>query len=80
MLDLRALKCPMPALLARKALERLKPSQQIEVWADDPMAVIDIPHMCHQQGFDCVSVQKMEAYTQFILARPQDGTAPDEMF
>ena len=49
-LDLRGLKCPLPALFARRALARLAPGEEIEVMADDPLAAVDIPHMCHQEG------------------------------
>ena len=47
-LDLRGLKCPLPALFARRALARATPGDEIEVTADDPLAAVDIPHMCHQ--------------------------------
>ena len=49
-IDLRKLKCPLPALLARKALGRTAPGALIVVLADDPLAVVDIPHMCHGEG------------------------------
>jgi tRNA 2-thiouridine synthesizing protein A len=41
-LDLRGLKCPLPALLAKKALARLAPGSVMTVIADDPMSVVDI--------------------------------------
>ena len=44
-LDLRGLKCPLPAMLARKKLAQLPPATALTVMADDPMAVVDIPHM-----------------------------------
>jgi tRNA 2-thiouridine synthesizing protein A len=49
-IDLRALKCPLPALLAKKALAQAAPGALVVVLADDPLAVIDIPHMCHGEG------------------------------
>jgi tRNA 2-thiouridine synthesizing protein A len=49
-LDLRGLKCPLPALHARRALERAAPGAAIIVECTDPMAVIDIPHMVRQDG------------------------------
>ena len=49
-LDLRGLKCPLPAMLARKALAKLAPGCRIVALADDPMALVDIPHMCHREG------------------------------
>ena len=49
-LDLRGLKCPLPALLAKRAMAKLAPDTVLTVTADDPMAAVDIPHMCHQEG------------------------------
>ena len=40
-LDLRGLKCPLPALMAKKALAKLAPGTALVVLADDPMAVVD---------------------------------------
>lgn len=49
-LDVRGLKCPLPAMLARKALARLAPLATLTVLADDPMALVDMPYMCHREG------------------------------
>ena len=49
-LDLRGLKCPMPALLTRKALRRMGPGDLLVVLCTDPMAAIDIPHLCREGG------------------------------
>jgi tRNA 2-thiouridine synthesizing protein A len=54
-LDLTGLKCPLPALFAKRALLRAPAGTEIEVIADDPMAIIDVPHMCRQEGFVVVS-------------------------
>jgi tRNA 2-thiouridine synthesizing protein A len=68
-LDLRGLKCPMPALLAKKALARLSPGAVLMVLADDPMAVVDIPHMCHGEGHAVDSVASRDGYQEFVLRR-----------
>lgn len=68
-LDLRGLKCPMPALLARKALARLAPGAALTVLADDPMALVDIPHMCHHEGHAVDSVTARDGYQEFLLRR-----------
>ena len=49
-LDLKGLKCPLPALLTRKALKRMQPGERLEVHCTDPMAVIDIPVAVLQSG------------------------------
>jgi tRNA 2-thiouridine synthesizing protein A len=68
-LDLRGLKCPMPALLAKKALARLAPGTALKVLADDPMSAVDIPHMCHGEGHAVDSVASREGYSEFVLRR-----------
>ncbi|HXC56988.1 MAG TPA: sulfurtransferase TusA family protein [Rhizomicrobium sp.] len=68
-LDLRGLKCPLPALLARRALARARPGTEIEVVADDPLAAIDIPHMCHQEQHAVLRVTHDGAVTRLVLRR-----------
>jgi tRNA 2-thiouridine synthesizing protein A len=66
-LDLRGLKCPLPALMTRKALAKLPPGTALTVLADDPMAVVDIPHMCHGEGHACDSVASRDGYSEFSI-------------
>jgi tRNA 2-thiouridine synthesizing protein A len=69
-LDLRGLKCPLPALFARRALLRTSLGTVIVVRTDDPMARIDIPHMCHQEGFEVLGIQETEGAIEATLRRP----------
>lgn len=66
-LDLRGLKCPLPALLAKKALARLAPGAVLTVLASDPLAVVDIPHMCHGEGHAVESMASRDGYSEFVL-------------
>jgi tRNA 2-thiouridine synthesizing protein A len=66
-LDLRGLKCPLPALFTRRALARAAPGAELAVIADDPMAAIDIPHMCHQENHDVIAVTRDGDVTRFVL-------------
>jgi len=68
-LDLRGLKCPLPALLARKALARLDAGATLCVLADDPMSVVDIPHMCHGEGHAVDSVTSRDGFHEFVLRK-----------
>jgi tRNA 2-thiouridine synthesizing protein A len=43
-LDLRGLKCPLPAMKTSKALKGMIKGARIVVRATDPMSAIDIPH------------------------------------
>ncbi len=73
-LDLRGLKCPLPALLAQKALGGRAPGAVLIVLADDPLAAVDIAHMCHGHGHGVESVSEAEGWRVFRLRR---GPAPD---
>ena len=49
-LDLRGLKCPLPALRTRKALRALPAGGTLVVTCTDPMAAIDIPNLVRAEG------------------------------
>ena len=49
-LDLRGLKCPLPALRARKALVRLAVGDVLILECTDPLAEIDIPNLLRETG------------------------------
>ena len=68
-IDLRKLKCPLPAMLAKKALARAAPGVLILVLADDPLAVVDIPHMCHGEGHAVESVTAADGHHIFRIRR-----------
>jgi tRNA 2-thiouridine synthesizing protein A len=68
-LDLRRLKCPLPALLAKKVLAKAAPGALVIVLADDPLAVLDIPHMCHAHGHAVEDVTAAGDHTVFRLRR-----------
>ena len=70
LLDLRGLKCPLPALFVRRALERAAPGRSIDVVADDPMAIADVPHMCRQEGYEVLSAKCDGDELRFVVRRP----------
>jgi tRNA 2-thiouridine synthesizing protein A len=49
-INLRGLKCPLPALRARKALSRLPTGDVLVVECTDPLAEIDIPNLVRETG------------------------------
>ncbi len=49
-LNLRGLKCPLPALRTRKALKRLAAGDLLVVECTDPLAEIDIPNLMRETG------------------------------
>jgi len=49
-LNLRGLKCPLPALRTRKALGGMQPGDILVVECTDPLAGLDIPNLLNQTG------------------------------
>ena len=78
--DFRGLKCPLPALFAKRALERVPSGTEIEILTDDPMAPIDVPHMCRHEGFEFVSLARDGDQARMVLRRlivSEPATDPD---
>jgi tRNA 2-thiouridine synthesizing protein A len=68
-LDLKGLKCPLPALRTRKALKAMKPGDRLEVVCTDPLAAIDIPHLIQETG-DVVDItESAENYIVFVIEK-----------
>ena len=49
-LNLRGLKCPLPALRTRKALTTLRSGDLLVIECTDPLSTIDIPNLLNQTG------------------------------
>jgi tRNA 2-thiouridine synthesizing protein A len=49
-LNLRGLKCPLPALRARKALSGMAADDVLVLECTDPLTAIDIPNLTRQTG------------------------------
>jgi tRNA 2-thiouridine synthesizing protein A len=49
-IDLRGLKCPLPALRARKALSGMVSGDLLVIECTDPLTTIDIPNLLNQTG------------------------------
>lgn len=49
-INLRGLKCPLPALRTKKVLKGLAAGDIILVECTDPLAAIDIPNLINQTG------------------------------
>lgn len=67
--DARGLKCPLPVLKARKRLEAVQPGGELALIADDPAAVVDVPHFCHEAGHSLIGVEPFEGATRYLLRK-----------
>ena len=48
--NLRGLKCPLPALKTRKLLSRMAAGELLVIECTDPLASIDIPNLMRETG------------------------------
>jgi tRNA 2-thiouridine synthesizing protein A len=68
-LDATGLKCPLPALKARKALLAMAEGERLRLIASDPMAPIDIPHFCAGAGHRILAATQRDGSFVFLIER-----------
>ena len=68
-LDARGLLCPLPVLKARKRLQALGSGEVLRVLADDPAAVIDVPHFCAESGHVLVSAAEADGVQTYVIRK-----------
>ncbi|MGB1235084.1 MAG: sulfurtransferase TusA family protein [Planktomarina sp.] len=51
-IDALGLLCPLPVLRLRKRLEPLAAGTEVVLIADDPAAIVDVPHFCAEAGHE----------------------------
>jgi tRNA 2-thiouridine synthesizing protein A len=74
-LDLKGLKCPLPALRLRKALKSMAPGEDIEVACTDPLARIDIPHLLRETGDELDGVETSNGVILFRVRKKPEPRA-----
>lgn len=69
-LDTCGLLCPLPVLKTRKRLQALEYGGRLRVLADDPAALVDIPHFCSEQAHDLLEQgETADGVLSFVIAR-----------
>lgn len=68
-LNLRGLKCPLPALRTRKALSGLPSGDILIVECTDPLAGLDIPNLINQTGDTIEGTEQAEALLTFRIRK-----------
>jgi tRNA 2-thiouridine synthesizing protein A len=68
-LNLRGLKCPLPALRTRKALAGLATGDVLIVECTDPLAAIDIPNLLNQTGDTLEHTQRATKVLTFRIRK-----------
>lgn len=68
-LDLRGLKCPLPVLKSRRRMADLASGSLVEVLTSDPLAGIDIPHFCHEDGHRLEMQERTDTGHRFLIRK-----------
>jgi tRNA 2-thiouridine synthesizing protein A len=68
-IDARGLICPLPVLRARKRLRALPPGARLRLLADDPAAVVDVPHFCTEAGHTLLEQTDLDDGSRAYLIR-----------
>jgi tRNA 2-thiouridine synthesizing protein A len=68
-LDALGLLCPLPVLKARKRLQGLAPGQVLRLQADDPAAVVDVPHFCAESGHELLGSEQAGEARHFYIRK-----------
>jgi tRNA 2-thiouridine synthesizing protein A len=68
-LDAAGLLCPLPVLKARRRLAGLPAGAVLRLVADDPAAVVDVPHFCAEAGHEFLGRHDLGARRYAYLIR-----------
>lgn len=68
--DARGHRCPVPTLRLRRALQDAPAGAQVRLYADDPMARIDVPHFAAEAGVTVLSREELDSGFSFLIAKP----------
>jgi tRNA 2-thiouridine synthesizing protein A len=69
--DARGHRCPVPTLRLRRALEGAPAGARVRLYADDPMARIDVPHFAAEVGAELLERTEVGGSLSFLVAKPQ---------
>ena len=68
-LDATGLLCPLPVLKIRKRLQSLSAGQVLRVAADDPVAVVDVPHFCDEAGHELAQMETVDGVQVYYIRK-----------
>ncbi len=68
-LDATGLLCPLPVLKAAKRLRAMQSGAVLRVRADDPAAIVDVPHFCSEQGHELLSASEVGGVQTYLIRR-----------
>jgi tRNA 2-thiouridine synthesizing protein A len=62
--------CPVPTLRLRRALQDAPAGGRVRLYADDPMARIDVPHFAASAGFLVLESSESAGVLSFLVGKP----------
>ena len=68
-LDATGLLCPLPVLKLRKRLAGIPAGDQMRLRADDPAAIVDVPHFCNEAGHKLVATEDLGDAQIYIIEK-----------
>ena len=68
-LDAIGLLCPLPVLKARKRLKSLPEGAVLQLLADDPAAVVDVPHFCREGGHGYLGQSDANGHQVYLIRK-----------
>ena len=68
-IDAIGLLCPLPVLKLRKRLKPLREGERIRLLADDPAAIVDVPHFCIESGHVLVESTESHGTLTFLIEK-----------
>ncbi len=77
LLDVVGLFCPLPIIRTAAVMRRLQPGRVLEVLADDPVALVDMPNWCKSSGHGYLGWSEGDGGTlRFFIEVQQGRRAP----
>ena len=61
-IDATGLLCPLPVLKLAKRIKAVQPGDVVELCADDPAALVDVPHYCSEAGHTLIGTEQDGAH------------------
>lgn len=68
-IDAIGLLCPLPVLRLRKRMQQLDTGQIAKLLADDPAAIIDVPHFCTESGHVFLDVTEADGHQVYRIRK-----------
>ncbi|MBO9397182.1 sulfurtransferase TusA family protein [Shimia sp. R9_2] len=68
-IDALGLLCPLPVLRLRKRMEPLQQGAKVLLIADDPAAIVDVPHFCVEAGHQFIDMSEVDGRLEFTIQK-----------